>query len=157
MTLTIRSATTKDISELMRLAEQWLNPLWNKVAKRYSLDMIIHALYRSSWTHHFIIVAEIDNKLVAFVDYLQWEDWLIDKNKILIQHVYVDEGHRQQGIGTAMLNHIINPEEDNIESELTPHYIFVDTKPDKFPYAEKLYKKVGLIHNNKRKWMERYK
>jgi len=152
MTLIIRSATTKDIPELMRLAEQWLNPLWYKDIKKVWLHNTLHVLdslgvliRRRS---HFVVVAELEHKLVGFVDFLCWMDWLVKSTKLMVQHIYVDEAYRRQEIGTKLLNRIIR--------DYSPDYIFVDTKPDRFPHAEKLYKKVGLIHNSKRKWMERY-
>jgi len=133
------------LDKLMQLAEQWLNPLWDKATKREWLTTIL-----TSKGEHLIIVAEetLGGKLLGFVDFFSWDDWLTKKRRIFIQHVYVDKDHRNKGIATEMLNKIFIVNH--------PDYAFVDTKPEKFPNAEGLYKKVGFKENPKRKWLERY-
>ena len=144
----VRSADiSRDLNELMRLAEQWLNPLWDKEFKREWLTDILHASSKR-FSNHNIVVAEEENQLIGFVDILVWYDWLTKKRRLLIQHVYVDEDHRHKGVATEMLHDILG--------FISPHYALVDTKPDKFPNAEGLYKKVGFKVNPKRKWLERY-
>lgn len=136
---------SRDLDELMRLAEQWLNPLWDKKTKRRWLIEIL-----TSHGEHRIVVAREDGgeKLFGFVDFLLWYDWVTKKKRLLIQHVYVDENYRYQGFATRMVNTIL--------TVYKPDFAFVDTKPEKFPYAEGLYKKVGFKENPDRKWLERY-
>lgn len=146
MSVEIRLATIDDVDELMRLGEQWLNPLWDKEIKRRWLIWILN-----SFNEQRIAVAkeECSGKLQGFVDFLYWHDWLTKKKRLLIQHVYVDENHRNKGVATRMLETIL--------ACYKPDFAFVDTKPDKFPHAQALYEKVGLQENPRRKWLERYK
>ncbi len=133
-----------DLDELMRLAEQWLNPLWDKELKRHWLTKTLN-----SHGEHRIVVARDDDgkRLLGFVDFFYWHDWLVKKTRLLIQHVYVDKDHRRQGIAEEMLSVILET--------YHPNYAIVDTKPEKFPNAEGLYKKVGFKENPDRKWLER--
>ena len=144
--ITIRMATIKDSDEIIRLAEQWLNPLYNKDWKEFSLKLTLFELdeYRFN---HIIYIVEEKNKLIGFCDFMVWVDWLTFKRRLIITHVYVDEKHRQEGIGTALLNKILK--------DFRPDFTLIDTKPEKFPYAEDLYKKLGFKENPKRKWLER--
>ena len=139
----MRRATTDDITELLRLGEQWLNPLWNKEDKK----KILHLELLFS-TNHMVYVTEKEGKLVGFADILFWYDWLTKKTRLLIQHMYVDESYRNQGIGTKLLQFILDIHK--------PDYSLVDTKPEKFPLAENLYKELGFKYNPNRLWLEMY-
>src|SRR3989304_8823861 len=94
--ITIRMATIKDSDEIIRLAEQWLNPLYNKDWKEFSLKLTLFELdeYR---LNHIIYIVEEKNKLIGFCDFMVWVDWLTFKRRLIITHVYVDEKHRQEG------------------------------------------------------------
>lgn len=135
-----------DKKELMRLAEQWLNPLWDKEAKALLLNQILFEADKHIFSNHFIYVADSGEHLCGFVDFFYWQDWLTRKSRLLIQHVYVDETTRQAGVGTTLLNKIIE--------DFNPDICYIDTKPEVYPHAEKLYLKVGFKENPKRKWME---
>jgi len=144
----VRAACRDDLLELIRLAEQWLNPLFDKVEKMVLLEQLLQLMEDVTWDRaHYIYVVEEGNKLLGFCDFLIWWDWLTFKKRLLIQHVYVDEDYRQRGIGTILLKTILDI--------FNPNFAMVDTKPEKFPHAKALYEKLGFKVNNKRIWLEK--
>ena len=149
MSVRFRLAVIDDVPALIWLAEQWLCPLWEPRIKEEILRTIIRSAEKTGWTQHIIYVAELDDRIVGFIDFLQWQDWLTNQNKVMIQHVYMDENYRHRGIGTMLITHILGI--------YKPDFAFVDTKPDKFPNAQSLYEKVGLKENPRRIWLERYR
>lgn len=136
---TFRLAKMGDIPTLIRLGEQWLNPLWNKEEK---IEIITREI---KTPNHLIFIVEEANEIIAFCDIWHWHDWLTGKRIVNFLHVYVDENYRGQGIGTYMLTEIFK----KIEWD----FAFIDMKTEA---AEKLYLKVGFKPNPKRKWMEIY-
>ena len=87
-------------------------------------------------------------QIIGFCDCWWHQDWLTNKLRLTILHVYIDTNYRKLGIGTFLLKEVLR--------QTNPDFVFVDTKPDKFPYAEKLYKKIGFEENPRRKWLEVY-
>lgn len=137
----IRKAVFGDIDELIRLGSQWLTPFWNEKEKR----KILRQRLRRKRQRHPIYVVKLGlyNKLIAFCDIWVHNDWLTNKKRMLILHVYVSKGWRRKGIGTQLLRYVL--------SDVKPDFAVVDTKTN---VAKRLYKKVGFKINPRRIWLE---
>jgi len=135
----VRLARRKDAPELIRLAAQWLNPLYQMQLK----TKILLGSLRD--VNEKIFVAEHEGKIVAFIDiYIHW-DWMTALNKVWLVHCYTDSQYRHKGLASTLINFVMK--------EINWDWFFVDYKTEE---ARALYLKMGFKQNSNRGWLEIY-
>lgn len=138
--MTVRLAKKKDIDELIRLAAQWLSPLYHVEEKR---RMLLNELKDKN---EKIFIMEHGKSLVGFIDVCIHHDWLTATNKVWLKHCYTDSQYRRKGIASSLIRTVM----EKIEWD----WFFVDFKTEE---AKALYLKMGFKQNNSRDWLEIYR
>lgn len=140
--LEIRFAEKKDVSAIVELAEEHMP---GEATSEKRIAMLSRSLENLSYE---LLVAEIDGKLVGFID--QWiiRDFAHGAKLSYIQNLYVASQYRQKAIGSKLLKQILKNAEKREVAE-----IHVVTEFDNKP-AINLYKKHGLTKESLQLEME---
>lgn len=131
MKMKIRKAKLEDKEEIMKLVRNLYSKSAPKIVKKWKRGY--NKLIKIT------LVAEVNKKVIAFLSFI------IHKNDIYIEDVYVLPKYRRKGIATKLLKKI-----DYIRKKLKKKYLMVNNrKKDK--NAFRLYKKFGFqIYSNKK-------
>lgn len=126
----IRKAKLEDKEEIMKLVRNLYLKSAPKIVKKWERDY--NKLIKIT------LVAEVNKKVIAFLSFI------IHKNDIYIEDVYVLPKYRKKGMATKLLKKI-----DYLRKKLKKKYLMVNNrKKDK--NAFRLYKKFGFqIYSNK--------
>lgn len=140
--LEVRSAEKKDVSALVELAEEHMP---REATSEKRIDVLSRSMENLSYE---LLVAELDGKLVGFID--QWIicDFVHGAKLSYIQNLYVASRHRRKGIGSKLLEKVLKNAKEREVAE-----IHVVTEFDNKP-AINLYRKHGLIKKSLQLEME---
>ena len=104
MEVVIRDATVEDSSELLQLSNKLINLAdWSN-----RMVMLEQSLQDPNST---IYVAEVENKIVGFIEERFFPDFVEGSTLSIIQSLMVDPKYRKQGIGTKLLQKAIEESE----------------------------------------------
>jgi len=133
MSIRIRSANEKDVQTLVFLAEEFI-PGETDDEKR--IEVLKKALANPDYE---LLVAEIEERLVGFID--QWiiYDFTHGAKLSYIHNLYVSSKHRRKGVASVLLQKVIKNARNMGVAE-----IHVTTRFDN-KLAINLYKKHGLM------------
>ena len=141
MTIKIRLATRKDVSEIVRLlAEDVLGSKRERYEEPLPNDYYSAFEDISSAKNNFLIVAEIENNVVGclqltYITYLTYQGG----KRALIEGVRIDSKCRGKGIGKIMLNWAISKSKED-----GCHLVQLTTDKER-PEALEFYKQLGFI------------
>lgn len=141
MTIKIRLATRKDVSEIVRLlAEDVLGSKRERYEEPLPNDYYAAFEDISSDKNNFLIVAEIENNVVGclqltYITYLTYQGG----KRALIEGVRIDSECRGKGVGKIMLNWAISKSKED-----GCHLVQLTTDKQR-PEALEFYKKLGFI------------
>ncbi len=141
MTIKIRLATRKDVSEIVRLlAEDVLGSKRECYEEPLPNDYYSAFEDISSDKNNFLIVAEIENNVVGclqltYITYLTYKGG----KRALIEGVRIDSKCRGKGVGRIMLNWAISKSKED-----GCHLVQLTTDKER-PEALEFYKQLGFI------------
>jgi ribosomal protein S18 acetylase RimI-like enzyme len=128
----IRRADKNDVSKLMSLAEEFMH---GTATNKERLSILKSALKDPDYE---LWVAEVGGEIVGFIDLWFIHDFCHGGKLSYIQNLYVAPKHRRLGVGSQLLQKIIEKAEEKGALE-----IHVVTKFENKP-AIQLYKRHGL-------------
>ena len=141
-TPTIREASPNDATRIVDFQQAMALETEGKTLDQSRITAGVDAVLNSP-DKGFYIVAEIDGTVVGslLITY-EWSDWR-NATFLWIQSVFVDAGHRRQGVYTAMHNHVINMAESN--SGICGVRLYVERTN---VGAQQTYKSLGMDHSH---------
>ena len=106
-TPSIRQACLEDAARIIEFQQAMALETEGKTLDDSRISAGVDAVLRSP-DKGFYIVAELDGAVVGslLITY-EWSDWR-NATFLWIQSVFVDAGHRRQGVYTAMHNHVLS-------------------------------------------------
>lgn len=128
--ITVRSATLQDFNELDKLANELL-----------SLDVSPReSIFKKSLedTSSMFFVAEIDQKIVGFIESRIFPDFVEGASIAIIQSLIVDSNYRRRDIGSKLIQKVIEEVKEHYVVEL---HVWVNFDNQ---LAEQFYKKHGF-------------
>lgn len=140
--LEIRSAEKRDVSSLVDLAEEYMS---GEATSEKRIDMLSRSLENPGYE---LLVAELDRKIVGFIDHWIVCDFVHGGKLSYIQNLYVASRHRRKGIGSKLLENVLNNAKEREVAE-----IHVVTEFDNKPAID-LYRKHGLVKESLQLEME---
>lgn len=121
MTVTIRTMKDEDIQAVRKVAmDSWHNT-YEKIIPRNIQDDFLNMAYNENMLkkrkeNSYFYIAEKDNKVVGFANFSQ----LKTDNVVELVAIYLAESEKNNGIGTALLDHGI--------AEINPEKIYVSVE-----------------------------
>lgn len=103
MEIKIRFANESDVSKLVELANEWHSFSEKENIRR---KQILQATLKE--IGHKIFVAETNGQIIGWFDVREYKDWFMLRHSIHIEHIYVCSSYRKQGIGSKILQTIID-------------------------------------------------
>ena len=141
-TPTVREATPDDASRIVEFQQAMALETEGKTLDESLVTPGVAAVFASP-DKGFYIVAEIDDDVVGslLITY-EWSDWR-NATFLWIQSVFVDAGHRRQGVYTAMHNHVLAHAES--DSGICGVRLYVERTNTG---AQQTYKSLGMDHSH---------
>jgi len=108
----IRKANMEDVDEIVRMAyefETYLITLDNSLLQESPSKKVFKKVLINGFEDpkHCLLVAEEKGKMLGFADMWSYPEFLHGGMSAYMNNIFIREGHRGKGIGTALLKTII--------------------------------------------------